>query len=156
MSQRPQHPRFLLAASVLAALTVTALVPIRAQQQFRSGAQLVRVYATVRDKSGAFALDLEKKDFEVRDNGKVQDITLFTHEAQPIAAIVLIDGSSSMMTVFNSVLDGVSQFIIRLMPGDQARVASFADQLRLSPRFIRPWVLTSSSYAWSCSSPDCR
>jgi Ca-activated chloride channel family protein len=128
--------------TVLALTLTTAVavlgVPIFGQGQqptFRGITRTVPVWATVRDGAGAFVLDLNQEDFEVRDNGKLQTISLFTHEAQPLSVIVVIDGSSSMMPVFQSVLDGVNQFVIRLMPGDEGRIASFADQTRLSPSF---------------------
>jgi Ca-activated chloride channel family protein len=105
------------------------------QPTFRGVTRVVPVWATVRDGGGAFQLDLTKEDFEVRDNGKLQTIEQFTREAQPLSAVVVIDGSSSMMPVFNEVLDGVNQFVIRLMPGDEGRIASFADQTRMSPAF---------------------
>jgi Ca-activated chloride channel family protein len=105
------------------------------QPTFRGVTRIVPVWATVRDSNGAFELDLTKDDFEVRDNGKLQTITQFTREAQPLSVVVVIDGSSSMMPVFNEVLDGVNQFVIRLMPGDEGRIASFADQTRMSPAF---------------------
>ena len=105
------------------------------QPQFRASTRVVPVWATVRDNAGAFQLDLTKDDFEVRDNGKLQTITQFTREAQPLSVVVVIDGSSSMMPVFDAVLDGVNQFVIRLMPGDEGRIASFADQTRMSPAF---------------------
>jgi Ca-activated chloride channel family protein len=105
------------------------------QPTFRGGTRIVPVWATVRDPTGAFDLDLTKDDFEIRDNGKVQTITQFTREAQPLSVVVVIDGSSSMMPIFNAVLDGVNQFVIRLMPGDEGRIESFADQTRMSPEF---------------------
>lgn len=105
------------------------------QPTFRGVTRIVPVWATVRDASGAFDLDLTQDDFEVLDNGKLQTITQFTREAQPLSVVVVIDGSTSMMPIFDAVLDGVNQFVIRLMPGDEGRIESFADQTRLSPAF---------------------
>ena len=131
---------FFAGAVAVAGLGVVALqagsqVPQGQQPTFRAGTRIVPVWATVRDKGGAFQLDLTKDDFEITDNGKVQKIDQFTREAQPLSVVVVIDGSSSMMPVFQSVLDGVNQFVIRLMPGDEGRIASFADQTRMSPSF---------------------
>src|SRR5262249_3017137 len=105
------------------------------QPTFRGGVRTVPVYVTVRNKEGEFQLDLTKDDFEVRDNGKLQTIDLFTHDVQPLSIVALIDGSLSMMPVFNGVLDAVNQFVVRLLPNDEARVGSFADMTRLSPHF---------------------
>jgi Ca-activated chloride channel family protein len=127
--------------SLLGAVAVAAVAAavLHAQdpttRQFRAGTRVVPVWATVRDNGGAFQLDLNKDDFEIRDNGKLVQIDQFTREAQPLSVVVVIDGSTSMMPVFNAVLDGVNQFVIRLMPGDEGRIASFADQTRLSPKF---------------------
>src|SRR5690349_15846931 len=59
------------------------------QPTFRGVARVVPVWATVRDPAGAFDLDLTKDDFEVRDNGKLQTITQFTREAQPLSVVVV-------------------------------------------------------------------
>src|SRR5579863_6967130 len=126
-----------VAAAALGAdpLGAQTTAPPPQQPTFRGVTRIVPVWATVRDGNGAFELDLTKDDFEVRDNGKLQTIEQFTREAQPLSVVVVIDGSSSMMPVFNEVLDGVNQFVIRLMPGDEGRIASFADQTRMSPSF---------------------
>jgi Ca-activated chloride channel family protein len=123
------------AAFHAARLGAQATAPPPQQPTFRGVTRIVPVWATVRDGNGAFDLDLTKDDFEVRDNGKLQTIEQFTREAQPLSLIVVIDGSSSMMPVFDSVLDGVDQIVIRLMPGDEGRIASFADLTRMSPSF---------------------
>jgi Ca-activated chloride channel family protein len=128
--------------AVLAALVVAgaaATMPVRAQEprppQFRSGVQTVPVYASVRTRDGEFVLDLEQRDFLVFDNGKPQEITTFTKDVQPLAVVILIDGSTSVVPIFKSVLDAANQFIIRMMPGDKGRVGSFADRVRLMPAF---------------------
>ena len=105
------------------------------QQTFRGGARLVPVYATVTDRTGGFVLDLTKDDFEVRDNGKPQAITLFTTDLQPLTTLVLLDGSGSMLPAFNAVIEGANSFIIRMLPDDRTRIGSFADQMQLSPDY---------------------
>jgi Ca-activated chloride channel family protein len=134
----PGAVMFLLA---IAAATVTAQQtppkpqPTPPQQTFRGGVRAVPVYAAVTDGAGGFVTDLTKDDFEIKDNGKVQSINLFSHDIQPLSVVALIDGSSSMMPIFRSVLDAVNQFVVRLLPGDEARIGSFADVTRLSPHF---------------------
>jgi Ca-activated chloride channel family protein len=49
--------------------------------------------------------------------------------------VILIDGSTSVVPILKSVLDAANQFIIRMMPGDKGRVGSFADRVRLMPKF---------------------
>ena len=109
--------------------------PTPPQQTFRGGVRAVPVYATVTDGAGGFVLDLTKDDFEIKDNGKVQTITGFTTDLQPITTMIVLDGSGSMLSAFNAVIDGANAFIIRMLPNDRTRVASFADQIRTSPAY---------------------
>jgi Ca-activated chloride channel homolog len=103
--------------------------------QFRAGVRTVPVYMSVRNHAGEFVLDLAQEDFTVFDNGKPQVITTFSRDVQPISVVILIDGSTSVVPVLKSVLDAANQFIIRMMPGDKGRVGSFADRVRLMPKF---------------------
>ena len=85
----------------LPGLTVLALVSLAAgpaaqQPTFKSGARTVAVYATVQDGDGRLVPDLTREQFEVRDNGKPQPITVFSNEIQPISVIVMLDRSGSM------------------------------------------------------------
>jgi len=73
------------APSALTAFVAVALltVPLPAQQTtIRSGATTVAVYATVTDAGGRLVPDLDREDFEIYDNGKLQPTTLFSNELQ--------------------------------------------------------------------------
>src|SRR5262250_159819 len=63
---------------------------------FRSGSDLVRVFATVTDRDGRLVTTLKRDQFEVRDEGKPQPITQFDNSPQPIRLIVMLDVSGSM------------------------------------------------------------
>jgi VWFA-related protein len=93
------------------------------------------VYATVRNKDRGFVLDLTKEDFELYDEGKKQTITQFTLAVQPLSAVVLIDGSASMIQEFNRAIEGARNFVLRMLPDDRAKIGSFTDRVVLGPRF---------------------
>jgi hypothetical protein len=105
------------------------------QPQFRTGADVVPVYATVRDKDRGFVLDLTRDDFELYDNGRKVPITQFTLATQPLSAVVLIDGSGSMIQEFDRALEGARNFVLRMLPEDRATIGSFADRVVLRPGF---------------------
>ena len=92
---------------VLPLLCAVALLcgPVAGQQQtpFKSGASTVAVYTTVTDSSGRLVPDLTRDDFESYDNGKLQPLTLFATETQPITVVVMLDRSGSMKESFNLV-----------------------------------------------------
>ena len=84
-------------------LTVSASLYAQQQTPFRSGASTVAVYTTVTDSTGRLVPDLTQDDFEIYDNGKLQPITLFATETQPITVVVMLDRSGSMKDSFNLV-----------------------------------------------------
>jgi Ca-activated chloride channel family protein len=126
----------MLAPALFAAGTAQQPRPPAAQEPtFRAGTRTVPIYATVTDEIGRFVADLTRDDFEVRDDGKVQPITLFATDVQPITGIVLLDGSRSMVKALDTEIAAADHLVVRLMPGDRARVGSFADEIRLGPNF---------------------
>lgn len=120
------------AAALAAALAVVAL---QAQQQptFRSGARTVAVYATVTEKGGRLIPDLPQEAFEIKDNGKVRPITVFTTDIQPISVVLMLDRSSSMRGNFGLVGQAAQQFVQRLRPDDKARIGVFGDDIEIKP-----------------------
>src|SRR5918912_881602 len=66
------------------------------QPAFRSGTQVVSIFATVVDADKRLVPSLTQDDFEILDNDKPQSITLFNNEIQPITVIVMLDTSLSM------------------------------------------------------------
>ena len=71
----------LIITTVVVAATATSTSPSAQQQPvFRSRLNLVSVDVIVRDKSGAVVRNLTASDFEVREDGKAQQITNFNFE----------------------------------------------------------------------------
>lgn len=118
-----------------AALSVAATMYAEAQtpQTFRAGVKIVPVYATVAAPNGQFILDLKKEQFTLTDNGQPVTITQFSNQFVPITAAIMLDLSKSMLTRYDAVLASAEQFIVRLMPGDRARVGSFSEEVRMGP-----------------------
>jgi len=104
------------------------------QQVFRAGLKAVAVYVTVSDAQGRLVPDLTKEDFEVYDNGKKQEITLFDNGVQPITVVLMLDRSGSMVGNFSLVRSAAEQFVAQLLPADKARIGSFANRVQVDPR----------------------
>jgi Ca-activated chloride channel family protein len=118
------------------ALVVAAAVTVAAQQPtFKAGIQTVSLFATVTDATGRLVPDLSKDDFEIFDNNKPQAVTLFVNEVQFLKVVVMLDESGSMVNNIGRVKDGAEQFLLRLLPGDRARIGSFEDKIIVSPDF---------------------
>jgi Ca-activated chloride channel family protein len=134
------HPRALLTAfavSALVAAAVRAASPSAPQDQepvFRTGTRTVPVYVTVTDAEGRLVPDLGRDDFEIYDNGKLQPISIFANEIQPIMVVMMLDRSGSMVDNFRRVQEAAEQFVTRLLPADKARIGSFSYRIQVDPR----------------------
>jgi len=78
-----------LIALSLMALVVGAVKDARSQ--IRVNSEVVVVPVTVRDADGEFVNGLTKTDFTVLEDGKVQEISSFDNEPQPMSAAIVID-----------------------------------------------------------------
>jgi VWFA-related protein len=82
---RPIVTRYLAAAVVVAAVaTLTSSLPSARQAQphavFRSHLNVISVDVIVRDKSGAVVRGLTSSDFEIREDGRAQQVSSFSFE----------------------------------------------------------------------------
>jgi Ca-activated chloride channel family protein len=118
----------------LLAATVALTVSVAAQgQKIRVGTASVPVYVTVTDVDKRLVPDLTIDDFDVLDNQKPQTINVFDNKPVPITTVVMIDTSGSMTASLDLVKNGVEQFLIRLLPEDQAQVGEFSDKIKFHP-----------------------
>jgi Ca-activated chloride channel family protein len=126
----------ILTTAILAACTISAAA---SQQQpvFRGTGDVVRVFVTVTDKDGRLVTTLTQPDFEVRDDGKPQPITVFDNTPRPIRLIVMLDVSGSMDGNLPLLRGAADQLITRLQPRDAARLGTFGHDITISPAFTR-------------------
>ena len=113
---------------------MVAAVCVSAQQQptFKSGAKTVAVYATV-TAEGQLMTGLSRDEFEVRDNGKTEPITVFSADIQPISVVVMLDRSGSMRGNLRLVEGAAEAFVREMLPSDKARIGSFAERVQMDP-----------------------
>jgi len=122
-----------IAALAAAALLAIPATPTAQQAAFRGGTTTVSIYATVINKEGRLVPDLEREHFEVYDEGKKQEVTIFKSDVQPVSVIVMLDTSGSMTLNLDLLKLAAEQFVIRLLPTDRARLGSFSDKIVINP-----------------------
>jgi len=115
-------------------LLCSGLVVVAQEPTFKAGNRTVAVYATVTNAQGRLVADLPRETFTVLDNGKAQPVTLFANDVQPITVVMLIDRSGSMRANFDLVEKAAESFVDDLLPGDKARIGSFATRIQVDPR----------------------
>jgi Ca-activated chloride channel homolog len=108
------------------------LSPIAQQPTFRSGSRVVPSFVTVVDASNRLVTDLARDDFEVLDNGRPQEITIFDNEVRPFTVVVMLDTSVSMTHRLKDLYAGAEQFLLRLLPHDKATVGAFNDKVEFA------------------------
>ncbi len=127
------RPTFLALGLAIPAATLLAQ---QAQTPlYRASVETVPIYATVVDANRRLVPNLGQEHFEIFDNRQPQPITFFRSDVQPISAVISIDTSLSMTGALTLVKQAAESFVIRLLPGDRARIGSFDDHTRLMERF---------------------
>lgn len=111
------------------------IVLVDAQQlpRFRSETNTVSIFATVVDDTGRLVPDLGRDDFELYDNGKRQELSVFDNGVQPITIVVMLDRSGSMMRHFALVRAAAEVFMTKLGADDRVRLGSFSNRIQLDP-----------------------
>jgi len=130
-------PFRVLAAISLATTGVVAAqtgTPQQTRPTFRSGISTVSVYATARASDGRLVPDLTKEDFEIKDNGKPRDITVFSREIVPITVTLMLDMSGSREVQVEWARTAATALVGELLPADRARIGTFGWEIAMSPR----------------------
>lgn len=118
---------------IAVAIGLAVLTPAAQQTTFRSDLRMVAIYASVSDRAGRLVPHLTKADFQVIDDGRPVEITLFSSQPQPATIAILLDMSTSVVTKVMRVREATQQFVEALLPGDRARIGTFGDEIAISP-----------------------
>lgn len=121
-----------LGVSVLLAGAAATGVPA---QVFRSGIDTVMLSVSVADAKGRPTASLERAEFQVFEDGVLQDVSVFAREPQPIALSLLLDSSTSMEGRLGIAQQAAIGFARRLGPNDVAQVIDFNSDTRIRQTF---------------------
>ncbi|HVO12922.1 MAG TPA: VWA domain-containing protein [Vicinamibacteria bacterium] len=102
---------------------------------FNAATKTVRVPVSVLDSTGAPVLGLADRDFKVSEDGKPQQVSLFSSERRPLRIALALDESRSMRNKVRQVADALDHFIDILEPTDQIMVLTFSDEVQVMQDF---------------------
>jgi Ca-activated chloride channel family protein len=103
-----------------AAAQPTPTLPAQQPPVFKGGVEEVIVPVTVTDEKGKFVSDLVQSDFQILDQGKIQNIQYFTRErSQPVVVGILMDLSNNSRTHWKNYQDAAIELANTLLPGDK-------------------------------------
>ncbi len=101
---------------------------------FRSGVSNVRVDVQVTE-DGRIIKDLTVKDFELTENGRVQQLLSASLDPEPLALILLLDVSGSMRQHVEELAGASTKALGFLRKGDRVAVMVFATRAKVRQPF---------------------
>ena len=129
-ARRSLPPPDSLFLAVLLAAVVLPGAGTTAAPQFASSVNLVEVYATVSDGSGAPVTGLGSGDFEVFEDGRPQAIQVFTAGDFPLSVALAIDHSASMAGSSLRIATGAAKrFLDLLRSEDQVMILGVSSEV---------------------------
>ena len=134
-------------------------VAVRAQDTFtlRVDVSLVTLDVQVSDAAGRPVTTLKREDFEIYENGKLQELASFSPVDSPYSVLVLFDCSGSTQQNWPFLVQSMNRFTARLRPQDRIAVAQFGGSFKMLMDWlsrgakIDVQIQTNDS---SCSSTD--
>jgi VWFA-related protein len=127
-------------AAIVGVMAVGAVLAAAGSQElsqsptFKAANRTVAVYATVTGADGRLVANLTRDAFSILDNGRRQDMTLFSSDLQPITVVMLLDRSGSMRGNFALVQKAAETFVEMMRTDDRARIGSFSNGIQVDPR----------------------
>ena len=124
------------AALAAAGLAAAGLGGVPAAQVFRSGVDLASFGVTVVDKKGGLVTDLARDDFEVREDGQVQTLTLFARgdaleSVPPLHLGLLFDTSGSMEESIGFSRSAAIKFLNTVQEAEDITLVDFDTEVRV-------------------------
>lgn len=105
---------------------------------FRAGSELVVMHVSVRDRGGRYVTGLTRDAFTVIDDGKPQNLEMFSADEVPASVGFLIDNSNSMRPSRDRVIASSVAFAKNSHAQDEIFVLTFNEKVRHAwgPRII--------------------
>jgi Ca-activated chloride channel family protein len=110
-------------------------IPVDAQDQgqgtIRVDVNLVLVDATVKTKDGQIMSNLKKEDFEVREDGAVQKLDVFSRDELQLNVALVLDLSDSIGPFLGPLRDAATVALAALKPDDEVALFTFSTDAEL-------------------------
>ena len=126
------------AAAVMLAFAPTQERPQEQGFSFRSNVDLINVTVTVTDSNGRFVSGLNKDDFDVYEDGVLQQTSHFDAERVPVSLGLAVDSSGSMVgDKWEAAQAALGRFLNDLLGSqDEVFLYRFSDR----PELVQPWT----------------
>jgi len=114
----------------------------------RVSSQLVVLDVLVKNKKTGAPIDkLEAKDFLVREDGVLQQITALSRDMLPLSVVFLFDLTDTVRPILKPLAEGASETLGHLKPKDQVAIMVFSSHTELLQDFTRDHSLAAAAIA---------
>ena len=124
-------------AFVLSALLIPAQARQEDQSSIRVDVNLVMLDATVKTKAGEIMSNLKKADFQVREDGVVQKVDVFSRDELPLDVALVLDLSDSIGPFLGPLRDAATTALAALKRDDEVALFTFATEAELRVPFTK-------------------
>jgi Ca-activated chloride channel family protein len=103
------------------------------EESIKVDVDVVNVLCTVYDKHGVLVKDLQKEEFRVLEDNRIQEIRYFARDTDlPLTVALLVDVSGSVSSIIEQEKDTAAKFLEAIVrPSDQALLAGFSSTIVL-------------------------
>jgi Ca-activated chloride channel homolog len=138
---------------LLLVLLGSASALLRGQQPvtIKVPADMVFVPVTVRRPESGFVKGLPKSAFHIYEDGKPQEMELFSQEAVDTRIAIVLDISGSVRSEWGTIKYATTKFIENLKPEDQFAIVTFNTEIRLKMDWGRKTDRLNSVLTTICS-----
>lgn len=105
------------------------------QNVIRANVNLVMVDATVKTKAGQIMANLKKQDFELREDGVVQKLDVFSRDELPLNVALVLDLSDSIEPFLGPLRQAANTALSALKPDDEVALFTFSTEAELRVPF---------------------
>lgn len=130
-----RHHSQALSTAVAVALCAASAHASSRTPVFRSDIELVNVAVTITDRDSRYITGLLENDFQVLEDGVLQDLKMFTHERLPLSLAILLDTSQSMTLKLPEAQHAAARLVHTLAAEDEAQVIQFNERARIIQDF---------------------
>jgi Ca-activated chloride channel homolog len=122
---------------VIVFIALAVPIPTQAQGQdqgqgtIRVAVNLVLVDATVKTKDGQIMDNLKKDDFELREDGAVQKLEVFSRDELPVNVALVLDLSDSIGPFLAPLRDAATVALAALKPDDEVALFTFSTEAEM-------------------------
>ena len=91
---------------------------------------LVTFSVIVSDTNDVYLPDLKRDEFQIYEDGKLQEIAFFTAIKEPFHVVLMLDTSGSTQEKLGQIQQAAAAFVDQLQAADRIKLISFDDEVR--------------------------